>query len=59
MNIYAPDKSIRDFFKCFDWIGRRFTVKGKTYIRAKHRTTHQTFFYCFEENFAFFPEDIR
>ena len=58
MNIHAPDKSIRDFFQCFDWRGRRFTKNGKTYIRAFHKTTNQVFFYCFEDNFAWFPNDI-
>jgi hypothetical protein len=58
MNIYAPPKEVRDQFVCFDWIGRRWTKNGKTYIRAKHRTLHVTFYYCFEDNFAYFPDDI-
>ena len=59
MNIHAPDKEIREQFLCFDWVGKRWIKDGKTYIRAKHRTTYRTFYYCFEDNFAWFPTDIR
>lgn len=58
MNIHAPPKDIQEQFKCMDWRGRRFTKNNKTYIRAKHRTTHQVFYYCFDDNFCFFPDDI-
>lgn len=59
MNVHAPSEEIRNQFICLEWIGKRFQREGKTYIKARHRTTHQTFYYCFEENFAWFPEDIR
>ena len=58
MNIHAPNKEIQERFKCLDWRGRRFKRKGKTYIRGKHRTTNQVFYFCFEEEFAWFPGDI-
>jgi len=59
MNIHAPSEDIREQFRCLEWTGRRWTKDGKTYIRAKHRTTHQVFYYCFEDNFAWFPTDVR
>ena len=59
MNIHAPDKPIRDFFLCFTWIGKRFIINGKTYIKAKHKTTGQIFYYCFQDDLAWFPNDIR
>lgn len=32
MNIHAPPKEIRDFYRCMEWRGRRFTRNGKTYF---------------------------
>ena len=58
MNIHAPDKKTQDDFKCLEWRGKRFTRKGKTYIKGVHRTTHITYYFCFQDNFAWFPNDI-
>ena len=58
MNVHAPDKKIQDDFKCLEWRGKRFTKNGKTYIRGKHKTAGITFYYSFQDNFAWFAGDI-
>lgn len=60
MNIHAPDADTRERFRCLEWIGRRYKRKdGKTYIRAKHRTLGCTMYYCFEDDFAWFPDQFH
>ena len=61
MNIHAPSEEIRERFKCLEFVGVpfervAFDGKRKKYMRAKHRTLGLTMFYCFEDDFAWFPE---
>jgi len=58
MNIHAPSSEICEQFRCLEWRGRRFKRNNKTYIRGFHRTLYKTFYYCFEDNFAWFWMDI-
>lgn len=56
MNIHAPPSEIQEQFRCLEWLGKRYTKKGKTYIKARHRTMGWKMYYCFEDNFAWFPD---
>ena len=59
MNIHAPPKEIRDHFKCVEFVGKRFTRNGKTYIRARHKFFNVIMFYCFNDNFIWFVDDCK
>lgn len=51
MNIHVPAE-IQNKYRCFNFKGKRFNYKGRTMIRAIHKTLESTFYYSFEEDFA-------
>jgi hypothetical protein len=54
-NVHAPSLDIQNQFVSLEWVGKRWTHQGKTYLKAKHRTMGWKLHYCFEDNMAWFP----
>jgi hypothetical protein len=58
MNIHAPPRA-KEEWPGFEFRGRRRRLEGFTWIKARHRTGHINYFYCFEKNvFTSYDRDL-
>lgn len=51
MNVHIPIE-IQEKFACLEFRGKPFDYKGRKMIRARHKSLESTFYYSFDEDFA-------
>ncbi len=43
----------------YEFLGHKFEINGKTYIRALHKELKLTHFYCFQDDIAWWERPIN
>jgi hypothetical protein len=61
MNIDRPPSDVRERHASLEWRGKPFQRKcrdGKTrtFIRARHRAMQWSLYFCYEDDFEWFPD---
>lgn len=57
MNIHVPDE-IRDKYPNLEFRGKQRIMRNRSVIEAYNHATGMHFFYSFEEDFFWFPDQI-
>ena len=55
MNVHVS-KEIKDKWPNYEFLGKSFKLRNKTYIRAYSKTFEVVHFYCFEDDFIYFDK---